>query len=405
MIKVSALHKQFGQGAGGFTAVNRISFSAEPGSFVTLLGPSGCGKTTTLRLLAGLERPTGGSIYIDGECMASAEARSFIPTHRRPIGMVFQSYAIWPHMTVAGNVAFPLRVRRPRVPRAEVARRVDEALSLVGLADLGSRMSTELSGGQQQRVALARALIRQPKVLLLDEPLSNLDAELRERMRDEIREVQQRLGITTVFVTHDQAEALAMSDQVIVMDGGSIVETGLPQEIYNFPRRTFTAKFLGVSNNFTGTVSEADGDTATITTAHGPLTARTAAPLVAGREVRVAMRPDAFTIHRREPGPDAWRGTVRFATYHGDSWLYHVDTGDQTIKIRATKEKIGLGHGDAIYLTPEPGAAIITHDSTTDAAADTIGDGDAGGTGSPPADTPAAPKSTRRRGYAIRPKR
>ena len=363
MIKVSALQKTFGAGPGSFTAVSGVSFTAEPGSFVTLLGPSGCGKTTTLRLLAGLERPTGGSIHIDGECMVSAEARSFVPTHRRPIGMVFQSYAIWPHMTVAGNVGFPLRVERPRVTRAEITRRVAEALDIVGLGNLGNRMSTELSGGQQQRVALARALVRRPKVLLLDEPLSNLDAELRERMRDEIREVQQRLGITTVFVTHDQAEALALSDQVIVMEAGSIVETGLPQEIYNFPRRTFTAKFLGVSNNFTGTVSETDGGTATISTAHGPLTARTAAPLETGSEVRVAMRPDGFSIHRRDPGADAWRGTVRFATYHGDSWLYHVDIGDQSIKIRVIKEKIGLARGDAIYLVPEPGAAIITQDT------------------------------------------
>jgi len=367
MIKVTALQKRFGEGAAGFTAVNGVSFTAEPGSFVTLLGPSGCGKTTTLRLLAGLERPTGGAIHIDGECMASAEKRAFVPPHRRPIGMVFQSYAIWPHMTVAGNVAFPLRVQRPRLPRAEVGHRVEEALALVGLEQLGGRMSTELSGGQQQRVALARALVRQPKVLLLDEPLSNLDAALRERMRDEIREVQQRLGITTVFVTHDQAEALAMSDQVIVMDGGNIVESGLPQEIYNFPRRTFTATFLGVSNNFTGTVTACDGQVATITTPHGELTARAVDAIDPGQEVRVAMRPDAFTIHRSGPAPGAWHGTVRFATYHGDSWLYHVDTGGAAIKIRAAKEKIGLGHGDDIYLVPEPGAAIITRDTEPDA--------------------------------------
>lgn len=377
MIKVSNLTKRFGGTGRGVAAVDGISFDVEDGSFVTLLGPSGCGKTTTLRLLAGLERPTSGSIFIDQECMCSAEGRVFQPTHRRPIGMVFQSYAIWPHMTVNQNVAFPLRVARPRVPKKEIEQRVAEVLTVVGLEDLGGRMSTELSGGQQQRVALARALIRNPKILLLDEPLSNLDAELRERMRDEVREMQQRLGITTIFVTHDQSEALALSDRIIVMNRGHIEEAGLPQEIYSFPRRSFTARFLGVSNNFSGRIVGRDGAMVSIATEFGMLTSPASDTTKIGDEVAVAMRPDSFAIHGGPVEGATWRGSVRFAIYHGESWSYHIDLGSKTIKIRSSKEKIGLRHGDEVFLQPEAGAAVITSDD--EPRAEPAGDGDEAG--------------------------
>lgn len=365
MIRVSNLSKRFGDSSRGVLAVNEVSFDVEDGAFVTLLGPSGCGKTTTLRLLAGLERPTTGSIYIGNECVCSTERRIFQPAHRRPIGMVFQSYAIWPHLTVDENVAFPLQVSRPRVGKKEIAQRVKEALTFVGLEHLGSRLSTELSGGQQQRVALARALIRNPKILLLDEPLSNLDAELRERTRDELREVQQRLGITTIFVTHDQSEALAMSDRIMVMNDGCIIESGLPHEIYNSPRRSFTARFLGVSNNFVGRIVGCADDIVTISTEFGPLTSRAAYAmktdaLKIGDAVTVAMRPHSFAIHKEPIDGTTWRGIVHFAIYHGDAWSYHIDLGTRTIKVRADKEKAGLKRGDEVFIKPAPGAAVIT---------------------------------------------
>lgn len=362
MIRVSNLHKVYGDSRRGVPAVNGVSFDVDDGLFVTLLGPSGCGKTTTLRLLAGLERPTYGAIYIDDECMCSAENHIFRPAHRRPVGMVFQSYAIWPHMTVSKNVGFPLRIARPRIGRAEIERRVQETLAVVGLEEVGNRMATELSGGQQQRVALARALIRNPKILLLDEPLSNLDAELRERMRDEVRELQQRLGITTVFVTHDQSEALAMSDRISVMNSGRIVESGSPQDIYRSPRRTFTARFLGASNNFSGHIADRDGEFVTIRTEYGSLTCRASKDAKVGDEVTVAVRPDAFVIRHEPRGAAAWRGTIRLSTYHGEAWTYHVDIGTRTIKVRTARETEKLSHGDEVFLVPEVGAGVITDD-------------------------------------------
>ncbi len=365
MIKVTGLYKRFETGKrAGLTAVDGISFEVAKGELVTLLGPSGCGKTTTLRLLAGLEKAQGGSIHIDGECMFAADTQQFRPTHRRPIGMVFQSYAIWPHMTVAGNVAFPLKVGKDKLPKREIGDRVREALDLVGLGDLGERMATSLSGGQQQRVALARALVREPKVLLLDEPLSNLDAELRERMRDEIREVQQRLGITTVFVTHDQSEALAMSDKVIVMNAGRVVESGAPQEIYAQPRHSFTARFLGVSNTITGVVRQVDGDIGTVETGLGVLRCRGSADTSPGDSVLLAVRPDSIGLSRQPPaGGLTLKGTVRLATYHGDSWMYGVDMAGWSVRVKAGQEKPAFRFGDEVFVNVPDGAAFITRDA------------------------------------------
>jgi iron(III) transport system ATP-binding protein len=360
VIRVSELSKTFGHGDAAVTAVDGVSFDVAEGSLVTLLGPSGCGKTTTLRLLAGLERGTDGLIEIGGEVAFSGAKGRFMPVHRRPIGMVFQSYAVWPHMTVEQNVAFPLRIQRPRLTREVWRERVHEALGLVGLADYAGRPSTALSGGQQQRVALARALVRRPKVLLLDEPLSNLDAELRERMREDIRELQQRLGITTIFVTHDQAEALAVSDQVVIMNGGRIVEQGPPQAMYAAPRTEFAAVFLGISNRFEGSVVSISEGLALVETSHGHLTATGAVDGAAvGERVTVFMRPESFALSRKDPGNGAWRGTVRFSIYHGDSWDYHVDVGEQVIRVRVYREKVGLVAGDKVHLAPIEGAGIL----------------------------------------------
>jgi iron(III) transport system ATP-binding protein len=350
------------------------------GKLVTLLGPSGCGKTTTLRLIAGLERPDAGEIFIGDRCVYSSSRGVFVGAHQRPIGIVFQSYAIWPHMTVVDNVMFPLRVGRSKTSRKEASRRAREALELVGLHDLADRPAPALSGGQQQRVALARALIREPEVLLLDEPLSNLDAGLRDYMRDEIRSLQQRLHITTVFVTHDQDEALAISDQVVVMKGGQIVETGLPQEIYAWPRREFTARFLGVSNRIRGVVrsisanaDDADDDAnaeVEVEVAQGTLRCRACEGLSPGDQVSAFMRPESFSLSRRQRSERSWPGRVEFSIYHGDCWDYHVRVGDEVLKIRIYQEKIGLSHGDAVYVTPDEESAIIMP-----------ADGDAGGAG------------------------
>ena len=254
MLTVTGLTKTFQTSEGPAQAVKGVDFKISEGEFYTLLGPSGCGKTTTLRCIAGLEKPDDGQIKIEGRLVADPSRRMFIPTHERDIGMVFQSYAIWPHLDVFDNVGYPLKVRRRRQSKTEIEDRVIEALSLVGMEDLAHRPSTKLSGGQQQRVALARALIHRPKLLLLDEPLSNLDAKLREQMRIELEDMVSRIAITTLYVTHDQSEALSMSDRIAVMSEGLIVQEGTPREVYNQPNGNFVAAFLGNANFITAAV-------------------------------------------------------------------------------------------------------------------------------------------------------
>src|SRR5574340_746495 len=256
MLKLENLYKEFKSEETEVRAVNQISFDVPVGKFFTLLGPSGCGKTTCLRCIAGLERPGAGRIFIDGELVSGGDY--FTPPDKRNIGMVFQSYAIWPHMEVFSNVAFPLRVVKAGLAKREIEEKVRHALHTVELDGLEKRSATKLSGGQQQRLALARALVRKPKLLLLDEPLSNLDAALREHMRVELRQLQQRLGITTVYVTHDQLEALALSDMIAVMKDGHIVQEGRPREIYGSPASGFVAGFIGNTNWLEGKVVEVE---------------------------------------------------------------------------------------------------------------------------------------------------
>src|SRR3954466_13647357 len=229
-------------------AAHDVSFDVPPGKLFTLLGPSGCGKTTTLRSIAGLERPQAGEIKVGDELIYSAARRIFVPPNQRGLGMVFQSYAIWPHMTVYENAAFPLRVGRRKHSRRQIDERVNRALATVDLAEMAQREATKLSGGQQQRLALARALVREPRLLLLDEPLSNLDARLRDRMRIELKRLQRELRIPAVYVTHDQVEALAMSNRVAVFDHGKIVQLGAPREVYERPASGFVADFIGAAN-------------------------------------------------------------------------------------------------------------------------------------------------------------
>jgi iron(III) transport system ATP-binding protein len=356
MIKLTGLTKRYPGRTVTANAVDGLDLDIPEGKLVALLGPSGCGKTTTLRMIAGLERNNAGTIEIDGKVVSDPGRGIFVGPDKRPIGIVFQSYAIWPHMTVAQNVMFPLRVGKSKVSRAAAHQRALEVLEMVGLADFAARPAPDLSGGQQQRVALARALVRQPKVLLLDEPLSNLDKGLRDRMRDQIRSVQQQLGITTVFVTHDQDEALAISDDVVVMDGGTIVERGLPQEIYTFPSNEFTARFLGVSNSLEGVVDAVAPDGVVVRVGGFTLTSATATGLAKGDPVSVFLRPESFRLSRKE-GP--WEGTIEFSIYHGDCWDYHVRAGEQLLRVRVYQEKVGIAHGDRVFLTPDPETAMV----------------------------------------------
>src|ERR687892_485396 len=303
MIEVKSLTKIYAEGDNaGVKAVDAISFTVEEGRFYTLLGPSGCGKTTTLRCIAGLEKANGGEIVVAGKKVYSAADNSFVPAYRRPIGMVFQSYAIWPHMTVFENVAFPLRVGKQRFNNEDIRKKVRNALEQVELPTFEDRMATQLSGGQQQRLALARALVREPQVLLLDEPLSNLDAKLRERMRVELRELQRRLQITTLYVTHDQIEALSMSNVIAVMSSGVIVQEGPPREIYLQPRTKFVAQFIGSTNQISGQVTKQGSDgTGTVRTDEGEISCGVLNELSAGDKVVVVVRPESIVLHQKKP--------------------------------------------------------------------------------------------------------
>ncbi|HTR86120.1 MAG TPA: ABC transporter ATP-binding protein [Reyranella sp.] len=300
------------------TAVNGVSFSVGRGEHVTLLGPSGCGKTTTLRSIAGLEQPTGGSISIDGQAMFDAGARKNVPAEQRGVSMVFQSYAVWPHMTVFDNVAYGLRVRKQSGPEIRAA--VERALDLVQMRALADRPASKLSGGQQQRVALARAIAFSPTVVLFDEPLSNLDAKLRAEMRVELRELQRRLDITSVYVTHDQEEALAISDRVIVMNVGVIEQIGTPEQIYNSPRNRFVADFVGSANILKGRVMGAG----TFAAEGGTVLKFTAPHAPTGQETEVAVRTAYIDLVGRE-GDNQLTGHVRQRMFHGDFVQYIVE--------------------------------------------------------------------------------
>ncbi|NRP72745.1 Spermidine/putrescine import ATP-binding protein PotA [Ensifer psoraleae] len=309
------IRKQFG----AFTAIHDLSLTIEPGTLVTLLGPSGCGKTTTLRMLAGLEHPTSGRILIGGKDV------TMLPANERDVSMVFQSYALFPHMTALENVAYGLE--SSGLKRKEARERAEDGLALVGLAGMGERLPAELSGGQQQRVAVARALVLEPQVLLLDEPLSNLDARLRRRVRTEIRELQQRLGFTAVYVTHDQDEALAVSDRIIVMRDGHVAQEGAPRDLYDAPASAFIADFMGEANVVSCDILGVEGGDATIRVE--ALTHR-----VPGRDIRpgpakLAVRPNAITLEPAKNG--AFSGRITHAAYLGDHVEYEVKTAAGTL--------------------------------------------------------------------------
>jgi len=336
VIEVTGLVKTFVDAQGqSVHAVDDVSFTVEEGRFYTLLGPSGCGKTTTLRCIAGLEKPDAGEIKVSGTSVFSASNGAFVPPYKREIGMVFQSYAIWPHLTVLENVAFPLRVSKDRIANDEIRKRVHEALEQVEMAGLEDRMATQLSGGQQQRLALARALVRRPQVLLLDEPLSNLDAKLRERMRVELRDLQRRLRITTLYVTHDQIEALSMSNLIAVMSAGVIVQQGNPREIYMHPKTQFVAQFIGSTNQLSGTLARQNpDDQGSVTTELGELSCGLLPGLIKGAPVVVMVRPESVLLHPEKPpgGDNVVEGKIVAAMFLGEYVDCSVEIGKAVLQ-------------------------------------------------------------------------
>ena len=354
IIAVNTVSKRFGP----VTAVETADFTIERGEFFSLLGPSGCGKTTLLRMLAGFETPTTGEIYIDGRPMSA------VPAYARPTNMVFQSYAIFPHLNVRQNIAFGLR--KKSMNRAEIALKVDEALALIKMPDYGQRGAHELSGGQRQRVALARALVCQPKVLLLDEPLAALDKRLREEMQVELRQIQQTVGITFVMVTHDQEEALTLSDRIAVMDSGRILQIDSGEAIYEAPSCRKVAEFIGSMNFIPGVLESVTGGVARVTTdSLGHLSIRHDGPApTTGSRVTIAVRPERITLSRTPPeGVNVIAGRLIARTYLGDRSQYLVEVKGLERPIIAADQNVKRGTTfaglDEFWLHWEPEAARL----------------------------------------------
>lgn len=332
---------------GAVKAVAGVDLAVEPGEFVTLLGPSGCGKSTLLRMVAGIEGPTRGRIDIAGRTVSDAARRFLLPPERRGLGLVFQSYAVWPHMTVHANVEYPLRYAK--VPKRERAPKVQEALAAVSLEDLAKRYPSELSGGQQQRVALARAIVARPALLLLDEPLSNLDARLRENMRVELKRLQVELGLTALYVTHDQAEALAMSDRILVMNAGRVLQEGSPEEVYRNPHSLTVARFLGVKNILEAKIEE--DSSVRLGPYVVPATVRERG-LGRGQSVNVAIRPDAFSVAANGRADGVMEGRIDLVEFLGTGYEYQITLGEQVAVIVHAREVLGA-RGDRVRLALE----------------------------------------------------
>jgi iron(III) transport system ATP-binding protein len=319
-LEVTALSKRF---AIGRPAVDGVSFAVPRGEVVVLLGPSGCGKTTTLRCIAGLEHPTDGEISIAGKVVSSPARGILVPPRARDLGMVFQSYAVWPHMTVQQNVIYPLKHRR--IACEEARRRVDEVLELVGLTEYADRPVVALSGGQMQRVALARSLVYRPQLLLLDEPLSNLDAKLRLRLRDDLRIILKQTGMTALYVTHDQAEAVVLGDRIGVMRDGQLLQIGTPHAIYNSPADLFVANFTGATNELAGTLVECNGAFGVVDFGDGRCgEAALLQSLGPGDKVRIALRPENIAIGRQD-GSNTFTAKVVDRRYQGTQTIYDIE--------------------------------------------------------------------------------
>jgi ABC-type Fe3+/spermidine/putrescine transport system ATPase subunit len=355
-IEIQNLFKRFKD----VVAVNRIQLEINKGEMLTLLGPSGCGKTTTLRCIAGLEKPEEGDIIIDGQPMLS---QGFVQPSKRGIGMVFQNYAVWPHMKVFSNIVYGLKLQK--IPRPKIRERAQQVLELVGLAGLEDRYPSQLSGGQQQRVALARALVTNPKVLLLDEPLSNLDAKLREELRFEIKSLVRRMGITSVYVTHDQAEAMVISDRIVVMESGNVVQIGTAQEIYKKPANRFVADFIGTMNFMSGEVVEVlqDKDAAYVRTEFSDkmvcMTPDSTA-LAPGAEVYASIRPEDVEVFAEPPqaAENVFKGKIVHKAYLGNFLFFFVSVSDTMIRVQVP-HNLPQEEGQELYLLLDPQKCVV----------------------------------------------
>jgi spermidine/putrescine transport system ATP-binding protein len=358
LLEIENVTRRFGD----FTAVDNVSIGIEAGEFFTLLGPSGCGKTTLLRMIAGFDLPDAGRIRLDGKDLADR------PPEERPVRTVFQSYALFPHMTVEGNIAFPLEMSR--TPANEMRAKIDEALADVRLSGFGKRYPHELSGGQKQRVAIARALVTHPRVLLLDEPLAALDAKLREEMQIELINMQKEAGITFVYVTHDQSEALALSHRIAVMNHGRVEQIDEPSRLYSFPGSRFVADFIGTCNLLEGRISDSSNGVATIDVEGlGPVRAATQGSMGVGEQAAVALRPEKISIERQAPQgvPDNhFAGTVSDHLYLGDVTVYRVNTpGGRMIEALRANSAAGrvkmFESGDTVALSwPVDAGHVVT---------------------------------------------
>lgn len=356
LLSIRDLRKYFGDPKVGtpVIAIDSVNIEVKRGDFLTLLGPSGCGKTTTLQCIAGLQHPSSGTITMGGDTVFSDRQNIMVPANKRKLGMVFQSYAIWPHMTVFDNVAFPLAHGPVRVPAAQIREQVMDALGMVELAHLADRYSPHLSGGQQQRVALARALVHRPRLLLLDEPLSNLDVQLRETMRVEIRRLVKSLGITTIFVTHDQAEAMSMSDQIALMKSGRIVQQGTPRQIFLCPKSRFAADFMGRSNIIPAQLNK---DGRSVDTPVGHLKCNPDHRADSRGRGLLVIRPQAILVPESETGPaqpNTLTGEIRELSFLGETVEIDLDINGHCLKVMADPYlTLAVGQKIRVVLPPE----------------------------------------------------
>jgi len=332
---------------GSVVAVDDVSLEVKRGEFVSLVGPSGCGKTTTLRSVAGLERPDGGEVAIDGMLVSAPAKGIYVATEKRDIGMVFQSYAIWPHMNVFNNVAFPLIKGRKKTTKNQIAEKVRGALKLVHLDGLEDRPATDLSGGQQQRVAMARAIVTEPKILLMDEPLSNLDARLREQMRVELKKITKAANVTTLYVTHDQAEALSLGDKVCVMHDGEIIQMAPPHEIYAKPASLFVAQFVGEMNLVKGHVT----GPSQVECPFGTLAIGVPAGVAVASSVTLAIRPEHVHLNSADPATASLTGAITSKNYLGDVQILEVEVNGVSLLVKqAGDTEFSVGQQTAVVL-------------------------------------------------------
>jgi iron(III) transport system ATP-binding protein len=367
-VRVNNLLKKYDE----IVAVDDLTMDFEKGTLTTLLGPSGCGKTTTLRCIAGLEKPDRGVISIDEATVFSKDTN--VPPEKRKVGIVFQSYAIWPHMTVFDNIAFPLKIRH--ASRQEIDQKVKKVMDLVRLTGLSDRPATQVSGGQQQRIALARALVFDPELLLLDEPLSNLDTSLRDIVRVEVREIQKSLGITTIYVTHDQVEALSISDKVVVLSAGKIMGVGTPREIYTRPQNEFIASFVGKANMLSGTITSMPGtpiarsgeSLVIVETKVGEVRCHLhgAVQVKEGDKAMVTIKPENVVVSAdgRQPyGPNTFPGRVELTSYLGGFSEVIVSIGGEMIRIIKNSEEANFEGGQAVSVSfPEHYCSLLHSD-------------------------------------------